>query len=49
MLWAGWYVLLVLFPVSILLLFMKDGLRHVQTVSRRSKRRARRRAGYPAR
>lgn len=39
MVWSGWYLLLSIFPLTILILFMKDGLRFLQGAMRPSWRR----------
>ncbi len=42
MIWATWYALLLVFPLSIVLLLTKEGFRYVQVGLRLSRRRARR-------
>ena len=42
MLWSGWYLLLSIFPLTILFLLMKDGIRLVQHTARQSWQRRRR-------
>lgn len=41
MMWALWYALLLIFPLSIALLLTKEGVRHVHLSVKRSRRRRR--------
>ncbi len=43
MLWAGWYVLLIVIPTSLALLLLKEGIRQVLLRAKLARRRGRHR------